>query len=177
MAGGPRVGFLERYGAVLVLVVGGTVALAIVLARGGVDPSQIGRAYVLSVGAIVIAALLLALRRASVSREPLSTAASGANPRLPPDLEKLQDSLRASRVSRKQYQREIVPLLREIAADRLLLVGISMTSEPARAADVLGMALSLQLQDDLAEGGLPLGRGPARAEVDALLDHLEDLRA
>jgi hypothetical protein len=173
MTAGPKVRVLERYGPVLVLLVAGTVAVGVALARGGVDPSQVGRAYLLSVGAILILALILEFRRAGPARDWSARAESSANPQLPPQLEALQDSVRASRVSLIQYQLQVVPLLREIAADRLLLLGVSLNHDPARAAEVLGPELSAALVSEPTKAGAPARRGPRARELGAILVALE----
>lgn len=173
MAKGPTVGFLERYGAVLALLVVGTVALVVVLARGGVDPSQVGRAYLLSVGAIAIFGLVLELGRSAPFRGQGPSALSRAGAELPPDLASLQDSLRASRISRSQYELQVVPLFREIAADRLLLLGISLNRDPERAAEVLGPLLSSAIQAEGTPGGTRDQRGPRQQELEAIVAALE----
>jgi hypothetical protein len=48
------VSVLDRYGVVLALLGAGTLAAVVVLVRGGVDPSQVGRVYVLSVGCVAL---------------------------------------------------------------------------------------------------------------------------
>ncbi|HVC39253.1 MAG TPA: hypothetical protein VNH20_04665 [Candidatus Dormibacteraeota bacterium] len=173
MAVGPRRGFLERYSPGLVLIGAGTVALLVVLARGGVDAGQIGRVYVLSVGAIVVVGLLLELRRVGSDRwsnEPPPTRPVAP---LPAQLEMLQDALRAGRANRSQFQRQVVPLLREVAADRLLLLGVSLTREPERAAKVLGPELSSALREEpTPAGGLPAGR-MRPGELEPLLEALD----
>lgn len=173
MQGGPRVGFFERYGLVLALLVAGTMTLIVVLLRGGLDPSQVGRAYLLSVGAIVIAALVLALRRAAPDpRSPSAADLRSAGTRFPPELEALQDSVRVSRVSHTHYQSQVVPLLREIAADRLLLLGISLERDQARAAAALGPQLTALLLDKQPDGGSAARRGPQARDLDRVLDAL-----
>ncbi|MGC1194462.1 MAG: hypothetical protein WA976_06680 [Candidatus Dormiibacterota bacterium] len=174
MSGGPRVGLLERYGLVLALLVAGTVAVGIVLLRGGIDPSQVGRAYLLSVGALVILVLVMELRRLGLSRTWLPSATRPTAATLPLQLEELQDSLRVSRVNRRHYELHVVPLLREIAADRLLLLGISLSRDPAQAMAALGPQLSAALlESDPETGGLSSHRGPQQRELGALLDNLE----
>ena len=175
MTVGPKVGFLERHGPVLALLLAGTLALGIVLAHGGVDTSQVGRAYLLSVGAIVIFVLVLELRRAAPFQGWQPSPAPRSNPLLPPQLEALQDSLQVRRVSRSHYELQVVPLLREIAADRLLLLGISLTRDPVRAAEVLGPQLSAALRNTRTVGGPPFGRGPQQRELEAVLAALEEV--
>lgn len=174
MSGGPRVGLLERYGLVLALLVAGTVAVGIVLLRGGIDPSQVGRAYLLSVGALVLFVLVLELRRLGPPRAWLPSATPPTNATLPLQLEELQDSLRVSRVNRRHYELHVVPLLREIAADRLLLLGISLTRDPAQATAALGPQLSaILLEPDPVTSGSSSRRGPQQRELEAVLDTLE----
>ncbi|MGH7641516.1 MAG: hypothetical protein ACRENX_00600 [Candidatus Dormibacteria bacterium] len=173
MSHGPRAGLLERYGPILILLVAGTVAVGIVLLRGGVDASQVGRAYLLSAGALVILALLMELRRTPGSRAVPPPPSSREIAPLPSQLSSLQDSLRASRVSRSQYQLQVLPLLREVAADRLQLLGISMAREPELAAAALGPYLTRELAELRTDGGSVFHRGPAQRELEAVLTALE----
>jgi hypothetical protein len=175
MARGPQVSFLERYGPALGLLAVGTLAVVVVLVRGGVDASQVGRAYVLGVGALVLFALVQELRR---SREfvpgPRKSPAVG-NSSIPPELEHLRDALRVSRTSRRQYELQVVPALREIAADQLMMRGISLKREPDRAVAMLGPELGALLLPDLPDVVRTSRRGPQSKEVEALLDKLEEL--
>ena len=176
MSGGPRVGLLERYGLVLAMLVAGTVALGVVLARGGIDPSEVGRAYLLSVGALVMFVSVIELRRVGHPPAWLRSATPSTTPTLPLQLEELQDSLRVSRVNRRHYELHVVPLLREIAADRLLLLGISLTRDPARAKAALGPQLSAMLQEQEPTGsGSSTRRGPQQRELEAVLATLEEV--
>lgn len=170
----PKVGFLERYGPTLALLVAGTLALLVVLARGGVDPSQVGRAYVLAVGAIAAFHLVQELRRTGPwSPARNSAATSTLSSSVPADLAALRDALRASGSSRSQFERSILPLLREIAEDRLLLRGISPHRDPERAAAALGEGLSQALDAKAGDQALPTSRGLRPNELGALLDDLE----
>ncbi|HVB14185.1 MAG TPA: hypothetical protein VNH38_05445 [Candidatus Dormibacteraeota bacterium] len=175
MADSPRVGLLERYSPALFVIALGTVAVGVVLARGGVDASQVGRVYLLSVGALVIGGLILEFRRVAPPRKLLPSAGARLGPQLPPQLETLQDALRAGRVHRSQYQLQVVPLLREIAADRLLLLGISLSREPERAAEVLGPELNLALREEPTPAGALFRRGPRQRELEAVLAALEEV--
>ncbi|HEY6538397.1 MAG TPA: hypothetical protein VI138_05075 [Candidatus Dormibacteraeota bacterium] len=173
MADGPRVSFVGRYGPVIALVLIATVALLVVLSQPGVDASQVGRAYALGVGALVIGTVLLAFRRAAFYVPPPAPLAPPQVSRLPPELAQLQDALRASRTSRAHYEREVVPVLREIAADRLLSLGISLTRDPDRSAAVLGERLGAAIS---ATGSPELARSrpaPSRADLAQLLHELE----
>lgn len=175
MARGPEVRFLERFGPALALLVAGTLAVAVVLARGGVDASQVGRAYVLAVGALVIFTLVQELRHSPDFVPARRKAAPIDSSSIPPELEQLHDAVRVSRASRRQYELQVIPRLREIAADRLMMRGISLNREPERAIAVLGPELSALLLPDRPEVlGLPR-RGPREKELAAILDSLEAL--
>jgi hypothetical protein len=175
MARGPEVGFLERFGPALALLLAGTIAVVVVLARGGVDASQVGRAYVLAVGALIIFWLIQELRRSPGFVPAPRKSAVVASAAIPPELEQLRDALRVSRASRRQYQLQIVPRLREIAADQLLTRGISLSRERDRAAAALGPGLSELLLPDREDPLRSLRRGPQQKELAALLDALEAL--
>ena len=175
MARGPMVGFLERYGPALALLVAGTLAVVVVLARGGVDASQVGRAYVLGAGALIIFSLVQELRRSPDFVPARRKSAAPGSSSIPPELEQLQDALRVSRASRRQYELQVIPRLREIAADQLKMRGISLNREPERAVAVLGPELSSLLLPDRPEVlGFPR-RGPQDKDLAAILDALESL--
>jgi hypothetical protein len=173
MARGPEVRFLERYGPALALLAVGTLAVVVVLVRGGVDASQVGRAYVLALGALIIFSLVQELRRSPdfvpAARKSSATGSSS----IPPELEQLRDALRVSRASRRQYELQIVPRLREIAADQLMMRGISLNREPERAVAVLGPELSSLLLPDRPEVLGSHRRGPQQKDLEAALDALE----
>jgi|GEM_PF-5512733 len=174
MARGPEVSFLERYGPVLGLLVVGTLAVVVVLARGGVDASQVGRAYVLGVGALVLFSLVQELRR-SPEFVPAPRKSAAGNSSVPPELEHLRDALRVSRTSRRQYELQVAPALREIAADQLMQLGISLKREPDRAVAILGPEHGALLMPDRPEVVRTSRRGPQSKELEALLDALEAL--
>jgi hypothetical protein len=173
MARGPQVSFLERYGPALGLLVVGTLAVLVVLARGGVDASQIGRAYVLGVGALVLFSLVQELRRSPDFVPAHRKSVAAGNSSIPPELEHLRDALRVSRASRRQYELQVVPALREIATDQLMMRGVSLKREPDRAVAMLGPELSALLLPDMPEVARTSRRGPQSKELEALLDALE----
>lgn len=175
MARGPEVGFLERYGPALALLVAGTLAVAVVLVRGGVDASEVGRAYVLGVGALIIFSLVQELRRSPDFVPPRRKSVATGSSSIPPELEQLRDALRVSRASRRQYELQVIPRLREVAADQLMMRGIALNREPERAVEALGPELSSLLLPDRPEVlGLPR-RGPQEKDLAAILDALEAL--
>jgi hypothetical protein len=147
----------------------------VVLARGGVDASQVGRAYALGVGALVLFSLVQELRRSPdfvpASRKP----AAAGNSSIPPELEHLGDALRVSRTSRRQYELQVAPALREIASDQLLMRGISLKREPDRAVAMLGPELGALLLPDRSDVVKTSRRGPQSKELESLLDALEAL--
>jgi hypothetical protein len=175
MARGPKVSFLERYGPALALLTAGTMAVVVVLVRGGVDASQVGRAYVLAVGALIIFSLIQELRRSPDFVPAARKSAPTGNPSIPPELEQLRDALRVSRASRRQYELQVVPRLREIAADQLMTRGISLKRDPERAMAVLGPELSSLLLPDTPESLSSPRRGPQQRDLVAILDALERL--
>ncbi|MFZ0995215.1 MAG: hypothetical protein WAO09_04450 [Candidatus Dormiibacterota bacterium] len=175
MARGPEVSLLERYGPALGLLAVGTLAVVVVLVRGGVDASQVGRAYVLGVGALLLFSLVQELRRSPefVPARRKSAAADSAS--VPPELEHLRDALRVSRASRRQYELQVVPRLQEIAADQLMMHGISLKREPDRVVAMLGPELGALLLPDQPDVVTTSRRGPQAKELEALLDALEGL--
>ncbi|MGH7667801.1 MAG: hypothetical protein ACRENY_00545 [Candidatus Dormibacteria bacterium] len=173
MADGPKVGLLERHGPALGLLLVLTVGFGVVLAKGGSDPSQVGRAYVLAAGAVVVLSLVLELRRLILNRSWGADRPATPTPQLPPQLETLQDALRASRVNRGQFQLQAVPLLREVAIDRLQLLGISLDKEPERAGRALGEELASALAPEHRADVRVLHRGPRQRELEALIAGLE----
>lgn len=94
---------------------------------------------------------------------------------VPPELTQVVDVLRAGTASRPEFDRGMRPLLREIATDRLLLLGVDASRQPERAAEVLGPRLNQLI---LSRGASLAGirdRGPSPAEVAQVLDQLEAL--
>ena len=172
MADGPHNGLIARYGPLVGLLVVATLVLAGVLLHGGVDAAQVGRAYFLGVGALVVVVMVREVGQIGRGWQGGGPPKEPAPAPIPPELAKLQDSLRASRVSTGHYQQEVLPLLREIASDRLLQQGISLDRDPARAAISLGPELSAVLlaTRDL---GLTPSRGPSQRELSELLTALE----
>ncbi|MGC1183597.1 MAG: hypothetical protein WBA31_00405 [Candidatus Dormiibacterota bacterium] len=174
MADRSRGGLLARYGPVLALLLLLTLGVAVVLLGGHVDVSQIGRAYALGVGAVVILVLVLELCRVGGGRSSWSDPQTEATPRKPAELVRLEDSLRASRVSPGQYELQVLPALREIARDRLLLLGISLEGDPERADQALGPVLRSALGED--PPWLAASRpGPSQRELATLVAELEAL--
>jgi hypothetical protein len=68
---------------------------------------------------------------------------------------------------------QVVPLFREIAADRLLLLGISLNRDPERAAEVLGPLLSSAIPAERTPAGTRDQRGPRQQELEAIVAALE----
>jgi hypothetical protein len=172
------VSVLDRYGVVLALLGAGTLAAVVVLVRGGVDPSQVGRVYVLSVGCVALCLLVQWIRR--LSREgpwQWTRSQPAATSLLPAELKRLQDSLRASRASRTQFDVQTRPLLCQVAADRLRLVGIAMEHDPDRAAATLGPRLSEMVLESPADASPTSRRAPSKRELAEILDELEGLGA
>ncbi len=94
---------------------------------------------------------------------------------VPPELTQVVDALRAGTASRPEFDRGMRPLLREIATDRLLSLGVDPGRQPDRAAEVLGPRLDQMI---LSRGASLAGireRGPSPAEVAQMLDQLEAL--
>lgn len=174
MGDGPPRSVLTRFGPLIVLLGLVTLVVVGVLLHGGVNASQVGRAYVLGLGAAVILAVLLEVGQMGPRRGADLRSTRTTNPQLPPELAQLQDSLRAGRVSGAHYEQAVVPLLREIASDRLLQLGISLDREPERAAVALGDRLSAALVGR-AQGGAPdaARRTPSQRELASLLSALE----
>lgn len=176
MTAQPAAGLRERYWPAMALLLMVTIAAGVVLLQGGVEPAQVGRAYALAVGAIGLYYLVMDLRRLSTERE----SGRGRRPeaveiRLPGDLERLQDTLRASRVSRTQLELAVKPLLREIAVDRLLLRGVSLSHDPEAAAALMGPQLSEALREPPSSADVTPRRAPQARELMALLDTLEGI--
>lgn len=174
MADRSRGGLLARYGPVMVLLLLLTVGVGAVLLSGRVDASQIGRAYALSVGALVIVVLVLELCRIGSRPDSWTDPEPPAIARVPAELTRLEDSLRASRVSHGQYERQVLPVLREIVTDRLLLLGLSEDRDQERANQALGP----RLRSALGEQAPWLGQsrpGPSKRELAEVVAELEAL--
>ena len=172
----PAAGLRDRYKLAIALLLMVTIAAGAVLLQGGVEPAQVGRAYALAVGAIGLYYLVVDLRELSTERFRRGARRPEAvGTRLPGDLVGLQDTLRASRVSRTHLELAVKPLLREIAADRLLLVGVSLSRDPQTAAALMGPQLSQAIQEQPPSPDVAPHRAPQARELMALIDVLEGI--
>ncbi|MGH7697758.1 MAG: hypothetical protein ACRENV_03675 [Candidatus Dormibacteria bacterium] len=152
----------------------GTLAAGVALLVPGVNRPDLGRIYVLALAALVIYYLVLDLHHEAPLPEPADAEAGFAAGQLPAELGTIQDLLRASRSSRADFDREVRPLLREVARDRLLTQGISLPQDRERAAALLGPVATMAI---LEEGPSQWGgnRGPRLAQLQSLLDTLEGI--
>lgn len=175
MASGPKVGFLERYGVALAVLGCGTLVLLVVLLRGGVDTAQVLRVYFLAAGCVVLYLMVQRVRRLGELAPFISERRPPAvQSPLPLELEQLQNSLRASRSNRAQFDLEVVPILRRVAEDRLRRSGDSLAGDPRRAARRLSPRLRGLL---LAEDVSGPGQVPDKAEMAELVEELRRLGA
>ncbi len=167
---------LARHWPSLALLALMTIGFAVVLAGAGPGASQVGRVYLLAAGALVLLLLLLELRRAWTPGGSEGPAQVPQPPRLPAQLEMLQDTLRASRTDPKQYRTVLVPLFREVAQDRLALLGITLDGDRERAQRALGPELAPELlRDPSARVHRLLPLGPTARELERLVARLEEL--
>ncbi len=171
MASGPEVGFLERYGAPLALLGLGTVAMGVLLLRGGLPQAEVLRTYFLAAGFVLLYLMVQRVRRLSqlgpfVSQRRAEPAGSA----LPLELDQLQNALRASRSNRTQFDLEITPLLRQVAEDRLARSGVSLSRQPERAAARLSPGLRELLLTPSGERSQSWV--PGKQEMAALVEEL-----
>ncbi len=93
---------------------------------------------------------------------------------MPESLVAAQDEVSASRASVLTFDRELQPLLRQVAASALARRGISLASQPERSRQLLGDDGWRLLMERHPQGAADR-RGPQAAELKALLDSLEGL--
>ena len=153
-----------------------SLATAALYFHGGVSNQDLLRAYILFCCSVA-AFLLIQLARHSgdpvVHRERRPRQQGGAE--VPGELLLVADALRAGSASRPDFDRSVRPWIRELAVDRLSLVGVDPRHEPERAAQLIGPELM-----EVAFGAGPSqarvqDRGPSPAQVGAWLDRLEGL--
>ena len=157
----------------LVLV---TVVAAGFYIHGGIPDQALFRAYILFVCSLLALLLTQVMRHSGDPRSvpPARSMPAGA-PEFPKELGTVSDLLRAGSASRPDFDRSVRPLLWEIAADRLLAVGVDLRHDPMRARELLG--------DEGARLVLSAGpshasvqeRGPQPPEIARLMDLLESL--
>jgi hypothetical protein len=168
-----RVGSLELTAAIA--AVAATALVLIVTANAPGASQNLWRAYILFLCFLALICALRALRH--VGESGPATDARGrrgsGRPGLPEELVRVNDLLLAGIASRPDFEHGMRPLLREIAADRLLSKGIDLGRDPEAAEAELGPYTSaLLLRSAQRRPGFQ-DRGPSSAELSALLDRME----
>ncbi len=170
----PRPGPLQRYGFGLFVAALGTVAALIALAVPSISRVQLGRAYVLGMTALALYYLVRELVAPDLLPEPRG-AVEPQPEAIPAELAQIQDRLRAGRASRAEFDRDLRPLLREVARDRLQAVGVDLDLDSEQARSRLGPQASMAVLDQGPSRWDAAGRGPRQRELEALLDTLEGI--
>jgi hypothetical protein len=135
--------------------------------------------FILFLGALGLAAGVRATRTASpdVHAPSLSNELShppGVSPERPAELERLEREVHLSLAGSFHMQHRLVPVLREIAANRLLLRhGLDLDARPEAAQRLLGDAAWSWLRPDRPEPRDRWAPGPPLAELTAVIDALE----
>lgn len=153
-----------------------TLGALYLVARTRVPGQDVWRGYLLLICLLGAFLLVQALRH---SGDPIPERQRGRRraqtASIPPELTQVMDVLRAGTASRPEFDRGMRPLLREVATDRLLWLGVDPSRQPQLAAATLGPRLSeLALSRGASSAGIR-DRGPTPAEVAELLDQLEAL--
>jgi hypothetical protein len=136
-------------------------------------------AFILFLGALGLAAGVRATRTASphVHAPALANELSeppGPQPERPAELERLEREVHLSLAGSFHMQQRLVPVLREIAANRLLLRhGLDLDARPEAAQRLLGEAAWSWLRPDRPELRDRWAPGPPLAELKAVIDALE----
>ncbi|MHB8324390.1 MAG: hypothetical protein ACYDHB_08225 [Candidatus Dormibacteria bacterium] len=157
------------------LAVLATLGAVFVAARTGVPSQDLWRGYLLLMCSLGAWLLVQALSHSGDPRPSRSRAPGRRGSGIPAELTGVGDLLQAGAASRAEFDRGMRPLLREIAQDRLLLLGVDADRQPDQAATLLGprlTELALTRGASLAE---IRDRGPSPAEVAQFLDRLEAL--
>ncbi|MHB8331397.1 MAG: hypothetical protein ACYDEA_04305 [Candidatus Dormibacteria bacterium] len=152
-----------------------TLGALFLAARTGVPTQDLWRGYLLFMCSLGAWLLVQALSHSGDPRPSRSRAPGRRQPGIPAELTGVGDLLRAGAASRAEFDRGMRPLLREIATDRMLLLGVDPDRQPDQAAALLGprlTELALTRGASLAE---IRDRGPSPDEVAQLLDRLEAL--
>lgn len=144
--------------------------------HGGVSNQDLLRAYILfccSVAAFLLVQLARHSGDPAVPRERKPRAQQAVD--VPGELLSVADALRAGRASRPDFDRSVRPWIRELAVDRLSLVGIDPRHDPKRASDLIGPELMEVAFSSGPSQARVQDRGPSPAQLGAWLDRLEGL--
>jgi hypothetical protein len=146
---------------------------AIALASGFLVgyPAEVGAATTIALAAVVS---LLTTRelaaRAELGRRP---ARRVADARPLEQLRQVDETLRAARASEFGVDRDLRPLLREIAATRLARRGVDVDRHPEEARAILGEELWELVRAERPRGSNRVARGVSTAGLQSLIERLE----
>jgi hypothetical protein len=170
-----RVGSLELTAAVAAIAA--TVVVLLVATRSSGYSLNLWRAYILFLCFLALICALRALRHVGESGQGRGARRlrGTGRPRLPEELTRVNDLLLAGIASRPDFEHGMRPLLREIAADRLLSKGIDLGRDPEAAETELGPDTSALLLRSAESRPSFQDRGPSSAELSALLDRMESI--
>jgi hypothetical protein len=136
-------------------------------------------AYLLAIGGVLLLALVRATRTAEAPAKPSALEqALDAMKRAPPEARKLGlvRDLELSRTSALHLHVRVRPLLREIAAHRLLRrYGIALDADPLRARELVGNETWDLVRPDRPPPADRLAAGPSLSQLRAVVDELEGL--
>lgn len=136
-------------------------------------------AYLLAMGGVLLLALVRATRTQTLPAQPTQLEQALDAMRKAPPVERklgLVRDLELSRASALHLHVRVRPLLREIAAHRLLRrYGIALDSEPMRARELVGTEAWDLVRPDRPPPADRLAAGPSISELRAVVDELEAL--
>ena len=139
-----------------------------------------GTVEILAFDALILVVVLLALRRRNPgpNRELPDFQFSRRRPsQLPPRLVDFERLVGFSQTAMFDFERRLLPKLREIADARLLEVhGFTSSDDPERAAGVLGQVAWNLLRPDRDLVGEVSVPGPSGLELDQLVTAIEGVR-
>ncbi|MHB1501834.1 MAG: hypothetical protein ACYCYK_11825 [Candidatus Dormibacteria bacterium] len=153
-----------------------SLTVAAIFFHGGVSDQDLLRAYILFCCSLGVFLLIQSIRhsgdpaRPGPSRRPRSGAVE-----VPSDLRQVADALRAGSASRPDFDRSVRPWLRELAMERLSLVGVDLRHDRERASELLGTELMEVAFSSGPSRATVQDRGPGPAQISSWLDRLEGL--
>jgi hypothetical protein len=131
----------------------------------------------IEIGVLVLAAIVMLGVVQSLKRWPglpRAHARRPAPPTAPAELQRLE-ALAGGLLTEGDVDRDLRPLLHDIAAARLELAGVRLESEPERARELLGDRLWLLLQRQRQPSEDRFATVLSRRELEDLIDTLERL--
>lgn len=131
----------------------------------------------IEVGVLVLAAIVMLGMIQSLRRWPglpRVRARRPAPPKAPAELQRLE-ALAGGLLTETEVDRDLRPLLREVATARLNLAGVRLEAEPERARELLGDRLWSLLQRQQRPSEDRFAAVLSRRELEDLIDTLERL--